>query len=251
MSGGLKVTIAGQDFFGQDMHDFVIGPGGFEGWDDGVDMRLEKTARPQAHGSFDLPGFQDARTVAISGTAFADSNRRLRWLRNRLTGLLAGGESRRIQVDRDGDVQWADCRLAAKTMFTEHGGSDVADFQIQLWCPDPRKFGELHAFDVAPGTAAQAFHRGNYDATPVVQVNGPLTGGFTITHPNGQYTALGDLGAGSWIRVDFNTGRLRLNGNDRSDLVTRADVCKVAPGSLTQFTLSNGSGYVEVLDTFI
>lgn len=251
MSDGLRVTIAGLDFFGQGQHDYVIDPDGFEGWDDGVDMRLQDTARPQAHGSFDLPGFQDARTVAISGHVLADSPRKLAALRSRLTGLLAGGALGRIQVERFGETQWADGRLASKTMFTERGGQNVASFQIQLWCADPRKFGELRAFDVAPGTPAQAFHRGNYAATPVIQVNGPLTGGFTITHPNGQFVVLGDLGSSSWVRVDMNTGRLKLNGNDRSDLVTRADVCTVPPGTTTTFTLSNGSGYVEVLDTFI
>lgn len=250
MSGNLRVTIAGLDFHGQGLRDFVISPDGFEGWDDGVDMRLQNTPRPQAHGSFDLPGFQDARTVSISGTVLADSNARLRQLRSRLTGLLADGQAGRVQVDRDGDVQWTDCRLASKTKFTEFGGADAASFQIQLWCPDPRKFGDRATFDFVSG-AATVFHRGNYAATPIIQVNGPLTGPTTITHPGGLYTFGGNLGAGSWVRVDMNTGRLKLNGADRSDLITRADLYAAPPGSTSAFSLSTGSGYVEILDTFI
>lgn len=245
----LHVNVAGLDFFG-DSGPFLIGPDGFEGWDEGVDMRLDKTGRPRAHGSFDLPGFQESRVVSLSGNVLAGSPAQLSYLKERLLGILAGGQSGRIQVARPWGTQWANCRLGAKTRFTERGGKDSATFQIQLWCADPRKFGDLKTFPIAAGTPATVFHRGNYDASPVVQINGPVAGGFTITHPGGLYTAVGDLAAGSTIRVDFNTGRLRLNGNDRSDLVTQADLYKVPSGGTAVFSVNRGAGFVEALDTY-
>lgn len=252
MSGALKVTVAGMDFFGQGMHDFVIEPEGFDGWDDGVDMRLEKTVRPQAHGSFDLPGFQDSRTVAISGHAFADSNKQLRWLRGRVTGLLADGGSGRVQVDRDGDVQWADCRLASKTKFTELGGNDIASFQIQLWCADARKFGEFTSVPIGTASPAALRHRGNYDASPLVRVDGPVVGAYTVTGPAGeQYTVTGGIASGSQHVIDFNDGLLRVNGVITAALVTTAGLWKVPPGQKVTATISNGAGHIELLDTYI
>jgi hypothetical protein len=238
------------------MHDFVISPDGFVGWDDGVDMRLEKTARPQAHGSFDLPGYQDARTVAISGSVFADSNARLRHLRSRLTGVLAGGQSGRIQVDRDGDVQWADCRLASKTMFTESGGQEIATFQIQLWCPDPRKFGESRKFTASVGSPVTAFHWGNYQAAPKFVVSGSMPGGYTLWVRGIPFVVTRALTSGAPHTIDYDDGRLRIGGAVIHGGLGATSTPGVLPGvaalvDVTPNTTGTATAAMTLLDTYI
>ena len=257
MSDGLRVTIAGLDFYGQGLHDFVISPDGFDGWDDGVDMRLENTARPQAHGAFDLPGFQDARTVAISGHAFADSPQRLAHLRSRLTGLLAGGGTGRIQVERFGVTQWADGKLASKTKFTERGGQNVATFQIQLWCPNPLKFGDANQFTI--GSAYEkVFHYGNTVGYPVITVSGSMPGGYVLQSSAGaEYRVTTPLVSGTPHTVDMSTGLLVRNGLAVSGGVTRADLWRVPGGSgatdlrILPITTGSGTASVTLLDTYI
>lgn len=259
MSGGLKVTVAGLDFFGQGVHDFVIDPDGFDGWDDGVDMRLEQLARPQAHGAFDLQGYQDARTVSISGHVLADSNGRLRLLRSRLTGLLAGGGSGRVQVERDGEVMWADCRLASRTKFTELGGTDTASFQIQLWCPNPLKYGDTNTYSIASGSAyTTVSHRGNTVGYPVVKVSGDMPGGYLLQSSAGaEYRVTTALVSGSPHTVDMSTGLLSRGGSIVSGGVTRADLWRIAGGSpatdmrLQPITTGSGTATVSLLDTYI
>lgn len=256
MTNGLKVTIAGLDLLGQGSNGFVISPDGFDGWDDGVSMRQENTARPQAHGSFDLPVYQDARTVSITGNAFADSPRELLRLGNRLTGLLAGGQSGRIQVERYGDVQWADGRLAAQTKFTERGGQNCASFQVQIWCPDPRKFGNSQDFSVALGSQAAVFHRGNYDAAPSIRVSGLMPSGYTLTGPGGRrFVVTRSAGSGESHLIDMNTGILKVNGSVVTGGVSVADTILIPPGSSTTIGLSapsgTGTSTVTVLDTYI
>lgn len=256
MTDGLRVTIAGLEFFGQGRHDYVISPDGFKGWDDGVDMRLENTGRPQAHGSFDLPGFQDARTVAISGNVFADDPRQLANLRSRLTGLLVGGGLGRIQVDRFGETQWADGRLASKTMFTELGGQNTAAFQIQLWCADPRKFGDSKTFTVSTATPATVFHRGNFSSTPKFTVTGSMPGGYTLTVNGWNYVVTVPLTSGTPHVIDYNDGHLRLNGLIVQNSLGNTNVTTIPPGQsvgvgLYPRTTGSGSAAMEVLDTFI
>ena len=256
MTDGLRVTIAGLDFYGQGSDGFIISPDGFSGWDDGVDMRLEKTARPYAHGSFNLPVFQDSRTVSVSGNVFADSSRELLHLGNRLTGLLAGGGIGRVQVERFGDVQWADGRLAAKTMFTERGGQNSASFQIQLWCPDPRKFGNSADFVRTNGTVS-VFHRGNYNALPTVVVRGSAANGYRLNGPGGlQYKVTRALVTGIPHRIEFTDGRLRVNGTVVATGADSADVWPVPPGQSVDFDINVLSGgtaeaTITITDTYI
>jgi hypothetical protein len=256
MGDGLRVTVAGLDFYGQGTDGLIIGQDGFTGWDDGVDMRLEKVVRPYAHGSFNLPAFQDSRTIAISGVAIADSPRKLRQIRTRLTGLLADGGVGRVQVDHAGDVQWADCRLAAKTMFTEIGGNGIGSFQIQLWCPDPRKFGASVTTAVATGSPVQAFHRGNYNAMPSFVIRGDMPGGYTLTVNGWNYTVTKALVSGAPHRVDYNNGRLYINGVLNQGNLGNVNTTPIPPGQsvgvgLYPVTTGSGSADMTIIDTYI
>ena len=257
MSGDLKVTIAGLDFFGQGMHDFVIEPDGFSGWDDGVDMRVEDTARPQRHGSLDLPVYQGSRTVSLSGQSFAANNAKLRCNRNRLAGLLAGGGSGRIQVDRDGDVQWADCKLAARTKFTERGGQDMADYQIQVWCPDGRKYGRTWEYTASVGAPASGVrHYGNFEATPMFEVTGNAPSGYTITIKGLVFNVVYPLIPGQTHSINYDDGDLVINGVAVPGAIGYGFTPKVTPGVPTALAVvapGGGSATVKLTlrDTFI
>ena len=257
MSEVLRIRIVDVDFFGQGLHYFVISPVGFEGWDDGVDMRLSDTPFPQANGSYDLPSYLSARTVSISGKAVADSNPRLRWLRNKLTGVLAGGGKGRIQVDRDGDMTWAECRLASKTKFDEMGGQNVADFQIQLWCPDPRKYGEARTYTASVGSdAVGVHHRGNYNAAPKLTITGTMPDGYVLTIMGQVFTVTQPLWFASPHSIDYGDGRLRIGGAIVHGGLGWGFTPLVPPGvtttlSIEPITTGTATAQLALLDTYI
>src|SRR5690554_4546514 len=180
----LRVRIGQMVFHGFADDGFVLEPGGFKGWDDGVDVRRDMTDRPGAHGSFDVPGFLDSRVVALSGFCFADSEERLSWFRSQLTGLGANGDSFRVVVDHHGSTLWADARLASKPLFEADGGHASARFEIQFWFADPRKFGESRTF--GPAASITAHHYGNFPSAPVLTITGASASGYTITGPGGR-----------------------------------------------------------------
>lgn len=221
---------------------------GVEGWAEPPAPKGNEVERERADGDYWLPSFYSARTPTIDGTLLAGSHSAAIEGMSALNAAASLGGAV-LSVMEDGRYSWARARYAGLdytwTTFT------AVRYQLRLKCPDPRKFGEQRRFDVTPGSPAQAFHRGNYAARPIIQINGPFTGGVTITHPAGQFVFLGDLAAGGWVRVDMATGRLKLNGNDRSDLIVRADLFTILPGVVAQVSVNRGVGYVEVLDTFI
>ena len=251
----LHVNVAGLDFFG-DAGPFLLGPDGFEGWDEGVDMRLEKTGRPQAHGSFDLPGFQESRVVSLSGNVLADSPAQLSYLKERLLGVLAGGQSGRIQVARPWGTQWANCRLGARTRFTERGGKDSATFQMQLWCPDPRKFGELRTYVASVGSNVTAFHRGNYDAVPRLVVAGSMPGGYVLTLRGQVFVVTEPLLSGQPHSIDYGDGRLRIGGSIVHGGLGYGFTPLVPPGNVTALaiaprTTGTATATLTLFDTYI
>jgi len=223
---------------------------GVEGWAEPPAPKGNEVEREQADGDYFLPSFYSARTPTIDGTLLGASHALALDAMVALNSAAAlGGVT--LSVMEGGVTRWALARYAGLDYtWVTH---EKVRFQLRLKCPKPQKYGERRTFDMTPSTPVQVIHRGNYKASPVVQINGPLTGGVTITHPSGQFVVLGDLGVGGWVRVDMATGRLKLNGNDRSDLIgASARLHQITPGlPASQFSINRGVGYVEVLDTFI
>lgn len=254
----LHVTVAGLDFFG-DSGPFLIGPDGFTGWDEGVETRLPQEARPQAHGSFDLPGFQGSRLPALSGHVLADSSAHLANLKDRFLGILNGGQSGRIQVARPWGTQWADCRLGAQSRFTEHGGRGVATFQMQLWCADPIKYGDVKAVPVPAGAAyVNLSHWGNTASLPLIVVAGAAAGGYEIQSAAGaRYQVTKPLVSGTPHTIDMRDGMLQVDGAYVAGIGVRADVWRIPPGSnattirVTPLTTGTPSLTAYVTDSFI
>jgi len=225
-----------------------LGPDGIDGWNDAVDMRREDIAIPQAPGSFDLPGLPAARVLTIAGRCVASSVEKLGWYRSQVTGLLTRGDSGRIVVEEFGLTTWAQCRLASRTKWQAWGGQPYADFQLQLWCPDPRRYGEVRTF---PGGAA-AYHYGNFPASPVLTVTGSAAGGYTINGPSGKtFTVTKALVSGHPHTIDMVTGRLTVDGAVQIGAVGRAQTWAIPPGATVAMTSTAGTLTAAVTDTYI
>lgn len=241
----------------------VLAPQGLDGWDDGVDVRRTIVDRPNGHGSYDAPGYLDSRVISITGRVLADSREECEALGGRITGLLAGGQSGRIQVTAEGGTQWAACRLSARTRFTPDFSRRNAVFQLQLWCADPRKFGQVHVEELTGGQSRSLYHYGNAEAAPLVEIRGPITGGYQINSNDGRvFRVNSGIASGSRHTIDMNDGLLRVNGRVAAGLVGQADVWKIPPGLLPSGGTLNmalkpdeasetPTGNVYITDTYI
>jgi hypothetical protein len=235
---------------------FYVAKGGFQGWEDGVDMRRNNVERALAHGSFDLPGYLGSRTVTIDGYCYAPTDNDLSWWRSRLTGLLAQGDSTMVAVENQGLTTWAMGRLAAKPAFDRvPGGRPYATFQLQLWFANPRRFGESRDFTADTGVALPAYHYGNFPAAPAFTVTGSKPSGYTITGPNSKtYSVTKVVVAGHPHVIDMATGYLSVDGVVQQGVVSSGDTWTIPGGAAVSQTLS-GSGIATltatVKDTYI
>lgn len=245
----MQATIGGV-FFDEAPRDldrsFVIEPQGLKGWLAGVSMRRDEVARPASHGAFDARGFQSARVVSISGTILAQSPSELESMIVQLTGLLADGETGRLTVQDDhARVTWADVRLAAQTEIDRYTTGLEADYLVQFWAPDPRRYGELRSFP-----AGQVYHRGNTVAIPVIEVTGPVSAPYSVSSQGRTVTVTQALASGQVHQIDMATGWVRRNGVLQLGAVSAADVFTIPPG--TGVAVSGPSSMrVLVHDTFI
>ena len=257
MDDSLMVDVAGLRMFGRPgLSPFVVKEDGLVGWDDGVDMRGERVSRPTGHGSFALPGLLDSRTVSVEGLIHARSAGELALARNRLAGVLAGGSLGRVQVAQAGVTQWAQGMLSAKPTVRRRRGTYYADFQVQLWFPDPRQFGDTQSF-VRTNGAVSVFHRGNFDALPSIVVRGSAANGYRLNGPGGkQYRVSRPLVSGRPHRIEFGDGLLRVDGVLMPNGTDRSDVWPVPPGQDVSFDVNvlNGGtaeATITVTDTYI
>lgn len=258
MDDKLIVTIDGLKMFGRPgLGPFGIVKDGLDGWEDGVDMRGDKTAYPQGHGSYPLPRYRESRTVTINGLISADSAAEHAVARRRLSGLLAGGGSGRIQVEQDEGIQWAEVSLD-HVSIDRRRGQHRSDFQLQLYCADSRKFGDTESFTANQNTTLPLYHRGNIDAHPYVIIRGDLPTGYSLLGPNGEEfeVTTSVITATKPHAVDFSDGILLVNGVISSISTQLADVWSVPPGGESTIRLvpnsgTNGTLEVLVTDTYV
>lgn len=251
MHGAPTVRIGGVVFHGNPAardSGFVIPSGGLTGWEDGTSMRVEDTPRPRAHGSFATDAYQSARVVTVSGWAWAQSQAALTALGDQLTGLLADGEKGRLTVDSpDGRTLWTDVLLSGQTTFERRSPyAHTADYQVQFWADDPRRYGALRVFS----GGANAYHRGNAPAFPLIRISsGAAT--YNVVSPGGTFRVSGAPAGGEHV-IDMRTGRLTRNGVPVLGAVVRAETWAIPRGARWTHTITAGSGLsVEVHDTYV
>lgn len=222
---------------------FVITEGGLTGWFGGAPMRRDEAERPAAHGAFDAPGYLPARVPAIQGTILASSEEALEKMILQLTGLLADGSTGRLTVQNDrGETTWADVRLASCEVERSTTGRE-ADYQVQFWAPDPRRYGTLRTF--GPGLV---YHRGNFPATPTVQVAGPVSAPYTVASQGRSVTVTQSLSSGQSHLIDMDDGWVYRDGVLQVGVVSSMNVFTIPPGPGVTVT-GPASTTIRVFDT--
>lgn len=223
----------------------------WQGWTDGPGQRRDSAARVGGHGSHDAPSFSVDRSFTFRGRYNGSSVADVEQMGEALAGLEGHGLP--VTVQR-ANVRWADARVD-RVRFDEAGYAAWADYQVELWLPDPRKFGDLHTWTVANGGSSTMHHYGNAAAAPRFVVSGPHPSGYSITatgRPSFQVDA--PLPSGSTDVVDFATGRVRRNGVALVGAVPFPRVWSV-PGGGSQAWAFAGTGaggcVAELTDTFI
>lgn len=231
--------------------DFTINAGGLQGWfSGGASMRRDVEDRPTSHGQFGAPGYLSGRIVRIVGKLHASSPFDYERKAGRLAAVLADGEAAQMVVQGAETTRALVYRSATPDINPIVYG-ELAEFELELWSPDPRRYGESRDF-----TGAAAYHRGTFPALPILTVTGNMPGGYSITGPGGRvYSVTAGLPAGSTDQIDMRTGWLKRNGADLGGATGRADTWAIPPGVQVTHTLSpvSGSGQLTatLTDTYV
>jgi hypothetical protein len=225
----------------------------FEGWWDSPDVKTEQIARPKADGDFNLPVYYQARYPTLTGIFIADSEAKMFDGMNRFSALLR--QPGRLQVVGYGPTQWADVQRASKNPITPQTDR-VCLWQVRVKAPDPRKFGDSKTIAVATGAPVTAFHRGNYPATPSFIIRGDIPLGYTITVDGWNYTVTKALQTGRPHRLDYNNGRLYVDGILTQNSLGNTNIATIPPGKTIGVGLyatgaGSGSADMTIVDTYI
>jgi phage-related protein len=252
-----RVTIDGLIFDGVARYGatgcYLIGPDGLTGWDDGPESRRTEVPRPVAYGSFDAPEFLSSRVYVITGTLLASTPQELRVMKDRLKGVLNGARRGKLTVEDDLGTRWAWVRRAGTPRVAEKGmTATAAEFSVTFWAPDPWQYGQYREFTNSP---AQVLQRGNEHAVPIVDVEGNMPTGYTISSQGKQYIVSQPLLTGQTHRIDMRTGWLYRNGSLQSSAVEKVETFTIPPNKLTPVGLTPASGlgmlWVKLHDTFV
>lgn len=240
-------TLHGTDRFGR----WVTKRDEFDGWWDSPDIKGESTDHANADGEYDLPTYNQARILTISGHLHTENAKVQQSAMHHLSGPMLG----RLQVELHGSTLWADAKRTASVNFNPVTDK-LLQWQVRLKCPDPRKFADRNLFTVAGGGSADVYHYGNYAASPVVTITGDAPNGYTITGPNGKlFSCIAPLTTAQTHVVDFRDGLLRINGYYWTGYMGQADVWTVGAGQKVPMGLTVPAGTatasISVLDTFI
>lgn len=256
------IDVAGFTIWGERQHrtasPVFLSEDGFTGWDDAPDLRRATQERTNANGEHDAAGYYTARTASFSGSVVTGSAAETRALGRRMRGVLVDGQMGRVTVRRDDLVEWADGRLAASTKFTQHGSDPtVADWQMQLWFPDPYKYGALNTSETVSGDDLGTIrHYGNTWATSELTITGSDSDGYIIVGPGGRRIDVNvPLTSGAPHTFDTGTGVLRVGGSVRYGALGRAELWRTAPGKTTTFGIGGTGSTTKIvartLDTYI
>lgn len=237
-------TLSGSDRFGEWSCQVP------DAWWNSPDTKGEDVSRAGADGDHDLPIFNQARLPTFSGLLEARNHEDLHEAGIFLTGAMTG----RIQVSGHGPTQWAEAKRAGMIRFVPITDT-IAQWQVPLKCPNPRKFGVAKDFIMSAPQDIQVFHRGNYGALPTFIIRGAAPAGYDLWGPGGKrYRVVRPLVSGKAHRVEFSDGLLRVDGVLLPN-AGQSDVWAIPPGVTTSIGISTASGSavatVTVTDTYI
>ena len=250
----MRANYKGIDFY-SDSGDATYTIEQITGWFEGVDVRRSGGARPATDGVFDSPAYLTSRIITITGLVLSNgSSSDFEMALARLAGLPPRHVSL-FTVETDNGTTWANARRAEKPEVTVIVWGQVARYQLVLEAPDSLRYGDTHVSP--PGTSANVFHYGNYEASPIIDVTAVTTmaSGYTLNGPDGKaFVVTQGLTAGQVHRIDMATGWVYRNGVLQTGVVGAADLWGVPPGVLTPHAITPVSGTgqitVSVTDTF-
>lgn len=245
---------------------------GLTGWDEPPDSRLAFTPRVAANGSFDAPVYDDVRTISWMGLLLAPdraTREATKLTLQRVARALRDGADL-IGHDEDGDLT-VHAKRSPGWKIAPFGPLGL-QYQAQVTCPDPYRYGPLvtastglpspgggMVFPLFDGTGKLEFgnpgdlgqltlsNPGTTDAYLTFTITGPVLGGFSLTDVgSGRQIAYGgDVASGATVVVvDSATGRVTLNGSDRTGELTARQWWSVPAGgsSTVQFATFGASG---------
>lgn len=250
----LLVRVGNVDFHGHTDSGFLIGPGGFKGWEGSAATKRDGVDRTGAHGSFAVPAFKAARLVTLSGHALAASEAELEHMGEVLAGV--GQSEQTITVQSASGARWGRGSVEGEIKFDRVGGATEAVFSLTLWMPDPFKYGETRSAR-STGANVELMNRGNARAVPKFKVTGPFPGGYRLRGPAGEsFSVTTALASGSVDDIDFASPVIRRNGSPLTRAVLSPEQWTIPGGGVASFRvegISGGTGFADgfVTDTYV
>lgn len=205
----MLIRVGNIEFHGHASSGFLIGPGGFKGWEGSAPTKREGQERVGQHGSHDTPAFKSARLVTLSGYALATSEAELEHMGEVLSGL---GQSRQqVVVQSAVGTRWAWGSVDGEVKFDRVGGVPHASFQFSLWMPDPFKYGGTQEFPTSTDAVVSMWHRGNTEAWPKFTITGTFPSGYEI-HAGGRVIRIEGSASPVTDTLDTVSGRFTRGG---------------------------------------
>ncbi len=259
---------------------FVLDPTALTGWDDGINVRRDATVRPVSNGDFTEPYTFSARLISFSGTAVAADRAGLQILRDKLTGVLAGGEYSELSVETSASIRYATVGLEGKVEWVQQL-DNVALFRVEFYAPDPYIYGVERTITLGTTSSVggglnypltypinynsvndSAYGRsvtnsGNAAAWPKFVITGDYYSGFSLSDGiDKKITFNGPVSYYSPVVVDTAIGVALQDGVDKSSQLSDRQWFSIEPrGAIyPKFTpLFEASGWCDIIirDTFI
>jgi len=239
-------TLSGSDEFGE----WVVTD--LDGWFDSPESKGESQDREGQDGEFDLPIYNAARYITVTGHLHTKDH----YLNHEAMSFLTGAMAGRFQVEGHGETLWADAKRNGKIKFTPITDT-FAQWQVPLKCVKPYKYGETNTFTAAIGAPLSVGHRGNYYATPTFIIRGDCPTGYVVTLDGWNYRVTVPLQTGKPHRINYKTGRLYVNGTLTQNGIGETNTTRVPPGGLVGLGMyrigatGTGTAEMELIDTSI
>lgn len=240
------------------------------GWHkSGAAVRAQRVARENAHGSYAQRSWRDGRLITITGDIIGREPTAVRDALERLSAILADGGFGQFRFDDTrGDSKLATVQLQALD-GGEWMGGPTASYQLQLWAPDPYRYGAVSTAttgfpsipdgvglvyplyapdgvldygataDISSGLVTVT-NAGSAPAVPAFEVTGPSpASGFAIidTETGDRQRFLSAVPTGAVLRIDAADGSALINDvADRSGDLVVDQWPTLAPGASKTFS---------------
>lgn len=223
-----------------------------EDWWGSPEIKGEVVSRPDADGDLDLPTYNEARLLTLSGHLHTDSHDQMHEAAAYLSSSMFG----RFRVQGHGPSLWADGKRNSSVRFMPVTDR-FAQWQVRLKFVDPCKYGDTKTYTASVGAVANGiYHRGNYNAIPRFVVDGSMPGGYRLTIKGQIFTVTRPLVSGVPHSIDYADGRLRIGGSIVPGGIGYGFTPLVTPGVVTALgiepvTTGAGTATLTLTDTYI